>query len=227
MPESFEDLIIILSLNRPGTKRKIEEFQKRKILKKKEKNKNFFNSEDLNKILEESYGLIIFEEQITKIFSFLLEISFSDAEIKRREIKEKGFKEKEEQEFRLSAKNKIDEEDLEKIIEGINSTISYTFNKSHAVAYAHLSYYIAYLKANHFEASIIELLKKYKEKESLLKEAFFLDYNIESPDINNSEDFFCISNKSVFFGFNELKSYNSAFFQRVIEERKSNGNYTD
>jgi len=70
----------------------------------------------------------------------------------------------------------------------INSSLGYTFNKAHAVAYSYLTYYIAYLKANFFPQLITFFLNKRKEKElSYLQEAFFYGFQIEGPDVNHSE----------------------------------------
>ena len=70
----------------------------------------------------------------------------------------------------------------------ITATVGYTFNKSHAVAYGYLTYYLAYLKANFFSELIVYLLNKGKEKSlSYLQEAFFYSFQIKLPDINYSE----------------------------------------
>ena len=179
-PENFAELVLFLSLNRPGTKKKVEEISQ----KKDSKTKIIFTSPLIREILTETYGFIIFEEQISQIFAYTYECSFAEAEVKRRELAkkvlEKGFLDQVQKKFNLS-ESKL-------IYQQINSSVGYTFNKAHAVAYSYLTYYIAYLKANFFPELITYFLNKRKEKSlSYLQEAFFYGFQIKGPDINYSE----------------------------------------
>jgi len=179
-PQNFAELILFLALNRPGTKKKVEEISQKKIAK----SSSIFTSSAIKAILSETYDSIIFEEQISQIFSLVYDCSFADAEIKRRELKEKGL----EKDFLGKAGGKMSSYESKLIYHQITATVGYTFNKSHAVAYGYLTYYLAYLKANFFSELIVYLLNKGKEKSlSYLQEAFFYSFQIKLPDINYSE----------------------------------------
>jgi len=179
-PQNFAELILFLALNRPGTKKKVEEISQRKIAK----STSVFTSPLIKEILSETYDSIIFEEQMSQIFSLIYECSFAEAEIKRRELKEKGL----EKDFLSKAGKKMSSYESKLIYNQITTTIGYTFNKSHAVAYGYLTYYLAYLKANFFSELIVHLLNKGKEKTlPYLQEAFFYNFQIKGPDINYSE----------------------------------------
>ncbi|CAG8445056.1 18100_t:CDS:2, partial [Cetraspora pellucida] len=177
-PQSFVELVIFLSLNRPGTRKKAEELFQNKNAK------IGFTSPAIREILTETYGLIIFEEQISQILVLVYDCSFAEAEVKRRELPEKGLP----KDFLTQAQKKITLTESKLIYQQINSSLGYTFNKAHAVAYSYLTYYIAYLKANFFSKLITYFLNKKKEKELFyLQEAFFYGFQIKGPDINHSE----------------------------------------
>lgn len=178
-PQNFSELILFLALNRPGTKKKIEEITQKRIIK----NKSIFTNAVIKEILIESYDSIIFEEQVSQILAFVYDCSFAEAEVKRREL----------------AKNILDKDFLDKvgkklspyeskiIYNQITTSVGYTFNKAHAVAYSYLTYYIAYLKANYFPELIIHFLNKGREKNlPYLQEAFFYGFNPKGPNINYS-----------------------------------------
>src|SRR6185437_4161316 len=86
-PQNFNELVLFLYLNRPGTKKKVEEISQ----KKDSKTKVTFASPVIKEILTETYGFIIFEEQISQIFTYIYNCSFAEAEVKRRELSKKGL----------------------------------------------------------------------------------------------------------------------------------------
>ncbi|CAG8456875.1 27251_t:CDS:2 [Gigaspora margarita] len=179
-PQNFAELVIFLSLNRPGTKKKVEEISQ----KKNAGGKTTFTSPAIKEILTETYGQIIFEEQISQILALVYDCSFAEAEVKRRELTKKEL----DKDFLSRAQKVMNLTERNSIYQQINSSPGYTFNKSHAVAYSYLTYYIAYLKANFFPELITYFLNKKKEKElSYLQEAFFYGFQIKEPDINYSE----------------------------------------
>ena len=134
--------------------------------------------------MTETYGHIIFEEQISQIFVHVYDCSFAEAELKRRELTKKWL----EKDFLNQAQKVMTLPESKLIYRQINSSLGYTFNKAHAVAYSYLTYYIAYLKANFFPELITYFLNKRKEKElTYLQEAFFYGFQIKGPDIDYSE----------------------------------------
>lgn len=216
-PKTLSELIIFLALNRPGMRRKIA---KEIVQKKNHSTEDSLNTPWLKQILAESYGFIIFEEQISQIFTFVYNCSFAEAEIKRRELVEKGLN----KDFFLAAKKKLTLVESKLVYQQISSIIGYSFNKAHAVAYSYLTYYLAYLKANYFPELITYFLKKNKEKNlAYCQEAFFYGFEIEGPDINYSEMEWTRQDKKIIMGFNHLKEYQSEFFQALVKERSRGG----
>ena len=217
-PRNFSELVLFLALNRPGTKKKVEEMSQ----KENAKANISFSSPALKEILTETYGHIIFEEQISQIFVLVYDFSFAEAEVKRRELTKKGL----EKDFFDKVKKITTLTESNLIYQQINSAIGYTFNKAHAVAYSYLTYYIAYLKENFFPELITYFLNKKKDKElPYLQEAFFYGFQIKGPDINYSETEWIKKDKELLIGFSNLKVYKVEFFQGIIEERKKGGIY--
>lgn len=180
-PKSFLELNIFLALNRPGIPLSI----KKEIIKRKTNEKtSLLVTPKIREILTETYGFIIFEEQISQVIALIYDCSFAEAEVKRRNLPGKPL----EKDFLTRAKTKVTPLEAQLIYTQITSIAGYTFNKAHAVAYSYLTYYIAYLKANFFPELITYFLNKKKEKElSYLQEAFFYGFQIKGPDVNYSE----------------------------------------
>jgi DNA polymerase-3 subunit alpha len=221
-PQNFSELIIFLALNRPGIRQRIEEIIQTKLFIR---NKTSYNLAAIEETLSESYGFIIFEEQLSQILSLIYDCSFEEAEIKRREISK--IKKKIPDDLFDKIKKKIlSPAESKTIYQQIESAIGYTFNKAHAVAYAYLTYYVSYLKANFFPELITYLLNQKKEKTlSYLQESFFLGFEIRTPNINHSEIDWTRKDNELYMGYGSLKSSKMEFFKSIIEERKTNGNY--
>ncbi|RHZ35580.1 PHP domain-containing protein [endosymbiont GvMRE of Glomus versiforme] len=218
-PQNFSDLIIFLGLNRPGARARAQEISQARNTKKKLN----FSSPIIREILNETYGFIIFEEQISQIFVFVYECSFAEAEIKRRGLAEKGLG----KDFLTKAEKKMPSFESNLLYNQIISAIGYTFNKAHAVAYGYLTYYISYLKANFFPEIIVHLLNE-KRGDNLprLQEAFFYGFRIKGPDINHSEiNWVKSNNKELIMGLNNSKECRTDFFEKIIIERKEHGIY--
>jgi len=168
-------------LNRPGVNKKIDGIISNK---KNIKNVIFFN-ESIKKILNSTYGYIIFEEQISQILSLVYNCSFAEAEQKRIEIENNNSFD---EEFLNQAQKKFTIIESKKLHFQIKSSLKYTFNKAHAIAYSFLTYYFAYLKSNYFVELIEYFLNNKKEKTLFyLREAFLYDFCITRPDINHSQ----------------------------------------
>ena len=218
-PKNFSELNIFLALNRPGIPLSI----KKEIIKRKTNEKvNLLVTPKIKEILTETYGFVIFEEQISQVITLVYDCSFAEAEVKRRNLLEKPL----EKDFLIQAKKKMTPSETQLIHAQIASIAGYTFNKAHAVAYGYLTYYVAYLKANFFPEIITHLLNKKKEKTlSYLQEAFFCGFLPKGPDINHSEIGWTKKDKFLLMGFANLKEYRADFFQSIIEERKKGGIY--
>ncbi|MCE8162817.1 MAG: PHP domain-containing protein [Candidatus Moeniiplasma glomeromycotorum] len=219
-PKTLSELTVFLALNRPGMRGKIA----KEIIQKKNRHEKVpLVTPKLKQILDESYGFIIFEEQISQILALVYDCSFAEAEIKRRELSEKPLR----KDF-LTKREKLTFSERQLIYQQINSIRGYTFNKAHAVAYSYLTYYLAYLKANFFSELITYFLNKNKEKTlTYCQEAFFYGFQIEGPDINYSEIEWSKQGRKIIMGFSHLKEYQSEFFQSLIKERVRGGPFSN
>ncbi|WNE41727.1 MAG: Error-prone DNA polymerase [Mycoplasmataceae bacterium] len=232
-PDNFQDLILILALNRPGANKNVEDILRKRTIKNYSK-RNLFSSDLLNEILSSTYGNIIFEEQVSHIFSCCLKIDFSDAELLRKKLKKIINDEKEVEKFKIYFfENSFDVlSDYEKdfLWEKILHSAPYMFNKAHTTAYAYLTYYTAYLKANFSKDSMLVLLNKYsnnsEKTKNIFQEIISLDYQIMIPEINHSDLDWTFNGDSKLFvmGFDQLKIHNS-FFESVVKDRNTNGSF--
>lgn len=227
-PHNFNELVLLLALNRPGARQNVE-----MIWERRTKNQNkAFSSPILNQILGESYGFIVFEEQVSQILTFVFDYSFAEAEIQRRSLSKVKSEELEviQNNFLEKAKEKITSNERKKVWEQIINNNAYTFNKSHAVAYGYLCYYIAYLKTNYFPSLITHYLESNlnspEKTLSYFREAVFYGFSIQKPDINFSENQWNKKQKTLTMSFKSLKSYPADFFAEIIEEREK-GNFKD
>lgn len=225
-PSSFEDIVAVNALYRPGPMQQIDTFIKRKHGQEKIQ----YPHDDLKDILENTYGIIVYQEQVMKVATRLAGYTLNEADILRRAIGNKDHQAIEEgrQEFIKGAlQNNYSEETAINVYNYIERFADYGFNRSHAVAYSKVAYQLAYVKANYpasFFASIMKTSSKEKMK-TYLSEAKFYDIEIIAPDINKSFYSFIIEDGNILSGFNMIKGLARDFIQEIINERKNNGQY--
>lgn len=194
-PDKIEDIIALISLYRPGPMDNIPTYIRRKAgLEKIE-----YPHPLLAQVLEETYGVIVYQEQVMEIAKILGGYSLGAADLLRRAMgkKDKDEMDKQRQIFiEGAAKNNIDAKKSEEIFELVNKFAGYGFNKSHAAAYAMISYQTAYLKANYpveFIVASINLEIDNSEKiNNFLQMAKDHDIKIMPADINDSKALFDI-----------------------------------
>ena len=186
-PEKFEDLIAVNALYRPGPlgSGMVEDF----ILRKHGKNPITYSFKELAPILEETYGVIVYQEQVMKIASTIGGYSLGEADILRRAMGKKKAEVMEEQKaifVRKSEERKFDKKKAEELFDLMAYFAGYGFNKSHSAAYALIAYQTAYLKANYpaeFSACLISLESTDAEKMAFyLKEAREMGLEILPPN---------------------------------------------
>jgi DNA polymerase-3 subunit alpha len=185
-PKNITELSHVLALNRPGPLRSKlhEEYLKRRVEKKWSVRK------ELSDILDETLGLAIYQEQIMMMAVRLAGMSLSEADDLRKAISKKDPEKMRGSLRRLRSgmeKRGYDRAFIDEMIDFIKEFASYAFNKSHSVAYSHLSYYISYYKTHFFPQfflSFIEHSPGDREKiDLLIKEAVFLGYKVEKPSV--------------------------------------------
>lgn len=237
-PTCFEDLIALVSLYRPGPMDFIPDY----INAKYHPESIHYLCPELKPILGKTYGTIVYQEQVMEIFQKLAGYSLSGADNVRRYMSKKKLeplvKEKEAfihgDESRGIAgcvKNGIKEEVANKLFEQMLSFASYAFNKSHAAAYAMISYITAWLKYYYpaeYMCAVLNTTKDIKKLPSVLNDCREIGVNIYAPDINRSQLGFTVTDDNgVIFGLDSVKGTRAEYSNKIIEERDKNGIYTD
>lgn len=234
-PENIEDLIAVISLYRPGPMNSIPQYIENRHHPEKIKYKHPL----LADILNVTYGCIVYQEQVMQIFRKLAGFSLGRADIVRRAMskKKKDVMEREHQifihglidesgnvEVEGCIRRGISEEVASSIYSEMESFASYAFNKSHAAAYALISYQTAYLKCKYpkeYMASLItSVFDNINKAVEYIEECRNLKINVLPPDINESEDAFTVSGNDIRFGLLAIKSLGKAPIDKILEERK-------
>jgi DNA polymerase-3 subunit alpha len=228
-PKKFTDLIAILALYRPGPLRSgmVEEYVKRKEGKKSIK----YPDESIKDILEETYGVIVYQEQVMKISQIIAGFSMAEADRLRKAMgkKKKNIMEEMKTKFLTQAiKRGYNEKKATDIFSTMERFAEYGFNKSHSTAYAIISYRTAYLKANYPTEYLTALLNSEigneKELVKYINECRNLGIDVLPVDINKSDYYFTIENgKSVRFGLAPIKNLGDATVKNIIETRNKKG----
>ena len=227
-PTEFEDLVAVLALYRPGPMEQIPHF----INRKKGTEIVQYPHASLQKILEPTYGILVYQEQVMQAASEMAGFSLGEADILRRAIGKKNSdaiaaqKEK----FVQGALSKgYKQEDAETVYDYIEKFANYGFNKSHAVAYAMLSYQLAYLKANYPTAFFTALFQNASAKSAKLQdylvEARQLGIKILPPSINRSFADFVADDSGVIVGLNNIKGIRRDFVESIVKNRYEYGSF--
>lgn len=219
-PTCFQDLVAGIALGRPGAIDEVDTY----VLRKKGKEKVDYIDKTLEGILKETYGIIIYQEQIMAILRVVAGYTLAEADLIRRAIskkKENIINEEKEKFINKSLKRGYKLDVVLKIYDLIIKFANYGFNKSHSVAYAYIAYQMAYLKFKYPEYFIIEMINgkdsdKIRDSISFLKSKGF---RIIKPDINLSKNGFYVRNKDVMMPFIQVKGINEDVAKKIIEVR--------
>ncbi|MGC9073194.1 MAG: DNA polymerase III subunit alpha [Caldisericum sp.] len=230
-PDSIEDLTAVVALYRPGTIKAggIEEY----INRKSGKTKVTYPHPKLEPILKNTYGIIVYQEQVMQIANTLAGYTLAEADTLRKAIGKKIpeiMKAQREIFVKRAVENGVDKIVAEKIFDLIEFFAGYGFNKSHAVSYATLAYRTAYLKAHYPKEYFTAILNSYignedKTRETLL-EAISKGIPIYPPDINKSDALFKVEGSGIRFGFLGIKNVGEASINEIIKERIANGPFS-
>ena len=228
-PSKFSDLVAMVALYRPGPMTLIPDF----IKGKKDPSSVQYLHPDLKPILEETYGIIVYQEQVLQIANVMAGYSLGEADILRRAIgkKKKSIMDKEKKRFIKQAQEKgYSKKTAENVWAFIERFASYGFNKSHSASYAMIAYQTAYLKANYPVEYMTALMSAESGKDDKmalsLEECRHMGIKVLPPDINKSSDDFIIEtdktsleNKAIRFGFSAIKNVGSAAIENILKER--------
>ncbi|MFW6148528.1 MAG: DNA polymerase III subunit alpha [Atribacterota bacterium] len=228
-PQNIEDITALLALFRPGPlgSGMIDDF----INRKKGKIKIKYLHPQLEKILQDTYGVIVYQEQVMRIASELAGFSLGQADILRKAMgkKKKEVMKKQHQLFINGAvKNGIEKKTAEEIYDLIAYFAGYGFNKSHSVSYAFVSYQTAYLKAHYpveyMAALLTSIMQNTDKVVRYIKECQNMNLKILPPDINESlSDFTVVDHKAIRFGLAAVKNVGRGAIENIIHERTVNG----
>lgn len=221
-PDNVEDVIASLALFRPGPMNNIDSYIKRK----KGIEKIDYIHDDLYDILKDTYGIIIYQEQIMLIASRMASYTLGEADVLRRAMskkKESILINEKEKFITRSIANGYDEKIATKVYELILKFASYGFNRAHSVSYAMISIKMAYLKANYSLVFMKNLLNMVIGNSIKTNEYIYeckkLNVALTKPDINISEDKYIQKNGKLFFPLNLIKNIGVGAVELILKER--------
>ena len=236
-PESLEDVIAGISLYRPGPMDFIPAY----IKGKNNAATITYDCPQLEPILAPTYGCIVYQEQVMQIVRDLAGYTWGRSDLVRRAMSKKKTKvmEEERQNFVYGNKaegvpgcvaNGIDEKVANKIYDEMIDFAKYAFNKSHAAAYAVVSYQTAYLKYYYPVEFMAALMTSVLDNSTKVSEYILtcrrMGIEILPPDINEGESGFSVSGNSIRYGLSAIKSVGRPVIEAIIEERKERGVFT-
>ena len=231
-PSKFEDLVAMVALYRPGPMQFIPEY----IARKEKRKKIEYIHPKLKPVLESTYGLPIFQEQLMQIAQVIAGFSLNEADVLRKAVGKKisSLLYKQKEKFMTGAeKQGIKKEIADKIWSWFLPFARYGFNKSHSVGYGMIAYQTAYLKAHfpvEFMASLLKSEKNDVERVGfLITECKRMGIEVLPPDINESLDDFTVvpGQNKIRFGMLAIKNVGHDIVEAIIRERKSGGPYKD
>ncbi|MEC9097575.1 MAG: DNA polymerase III subunit alpha [Pseudomonadota bacterium] len=229
-PDCFEDIIALVALYRPGPMDNIPKY----IACKKGDDKPDYMDDSLEKILKETYGVIIYQEQVMQTAQILSNYSLGEADILRRAMGKKIKSEMDAQKERFisgAIKNGINEKKADYIFEQVAVFAGYGFNKSHAAAYALIAYQTAYLKTHFpefFITASMSLEKDNTDKLSVfVNDAKKMGIKILPPDINKSKMDFDVEENDIRYGLGAIKNTSQKDMIQINDEVHQNGNFKD
>jgi len=229
-PERFSDIVALVALYRPGPIQSgmVDQYIRAKHGEIPIK----YELDELRPILEETYGVILYQEQVMQIASTLANYSLGEADILRRAMGKKIPEVMQAQRDRFlqgCKENNISEEKANKIFDQMEKFALYGFNKSHSAAYAFITYQTAYLKAHYpleFTAALMNSLVNNSDKiVKLINECREKGIDVLPPDINTSDSGFTVSDGKIRFGLAAVKNVGEAAVEAILENRRKDGHF--
>lgn len=231
-PTAFRDLIALNALYRPGPLKSglTDEF----IRRKNDPNRTVYEIPELEPILKETRGVMVYQEQVLRIASDLAGFSLAEADLLRKAIGKKDAKTMKEQRARFvqgARKKGITADKAGRIFEQIKNFAEYGFNKSHSAAYAYLAFKTAYLKAHyplHFLAALLTSEAERGATSQVVKyvaECHEMGIAILPPDINRSDYPFTVEGDAIRFGLSAVKNLGQAAVRDLLARREGLGSF--
>lgn len=233
-PQNVRELAAMIALYRPGPMGEIPGFIDYKFGRKQP----VYLDERMVPILQETYGVIVYQDQVLKLVQALAGFTLGKADILRRAMGKKDAKAMADMKVEFmsgTAANSIPEASAEKIWELLLPFAGYAFNKAHAICYAILSHQTAWLKANYPVEYMAALLAVYRTKEdrvtAFIEECRRMKIPVLPPDVNKSESDFSIEKNAkgtmaIRFGLGAIKGVGDGIVEAIMNERQENGPFT-
>ncbi len=227
-PNRLADLIALNALYRPGPMAMIDDFVARKMGRRRVT----YDLPQLKDILEETYGVIVYQEQVMQIAASVAGFTLGEADILRRAMGKKKHEDMVAMREKFIAgarKNGVPAAKAEKLFELVKEFAGYGFNKSHSAAYAFIAYQTAYLKAHYpveFMSALLSAEIGNQDKMTFyLNECRDMGINILPPDVNSSQHAFTPDGASIRFGLTAIKNVGEAAIQSVLAARERLGRF--
>ncbi len=229
-PDCLEDIIALISLYRPGPMENIPTYIERKWGRAAVD----YPHPSLEPILKETYGVIIYQEQVMQIAQVLSGYSLGEADLLRRAMGKKKKEEMDKQRKRFvdgAQANGVAPGKASSIFDLVQKFAGYGFNKSHAAAYGWIAYQTAYLKANfpaEFLAASMSLDRTNTDKlATFVKEARRCGVEVSAPDVNASFADFSVADGAIRYGLAAVKGVGEAAIDAIVDARRKEGAFSD
>ena len=230
-PTVFEDLGALVALFRPGP---LESGMVTDFVERKHGRQEISYAHPLlEPVLKDTYGTIVYQEQIMQIFQTLAGYSLGQADMVRRMMGKKKVAEMAKQKEKFiegSGKNGMDAKAATELFEQIEKFAEYCFNRSHSAAYAMVAYQTAYLKANYTVEYLCALLSSVANDQDktqiYIEEALKYGIKVLPPDVNKSYSEFTPDENNIRFGLASIKQVGEVVVEAIITEREENGDFT-
>ncbi len=229
-PDVFEDLGALVALFRPGPlgSGMVDDF----VARKHGEQKVTYDHPLLEPVLKDTYGTIVYQEQIMQVFQVLADYTLGQADQVRRMMGKKDQKSMEEQREKFitaSAKHGMSKEGAENLFNKILKFASYCFNRAHSAAYAFVAYQTAYLKCHYpveYLSALLSSVADRKDQTQLyIEEAQKFGIKILPPDVNKSYLEYAPDGHDIRFGLAAIKGVGENVVNAIIKEREENGEY--
>lgn len=226
-PTSFEDVVAVNALYRPGPMDNIDEF----VARKQQQHKITYPDKALEPILRITYGIIVYQEQVMQVASIMGGFSLGEADLLRRAMsgKKQIIIEEMKSKFLQGAQKKgFTQQIANQVYTYIERFADYGFNRSHAIAYSKLAFQLAFIKAHYpaaFYAALLNTVIGSQKTRDYVFEAKKYNVDIKGPDINQSEQGYVLKQKAIYFGLSCIKKLRRDFISNLIQERRQNGKY--
>jgi DNA polymerase III subunit alpha len=229
-PSQIEDIIALVALYRPGPMQLIPDF----IERKHGRTKVVYDHPLMEAILKETYGIMVYQEQVMRIASDLAGFSMGEADLLRRAMGKKNPELMAEQRKKFvdgAVAHGVPEKKAERIFGFMEQFAGYGFNKSHSAAYAFIAYQTGYLKANYSVEFMAALLtSEMADTDKIVKyieECRAMGIEVLPPDVNESSNDFAVVGDKIRFGLVAVKNVGEAAIQSILVARRNEGKFPD